>query len=267
MNKPLAFLKRDLLVEASYRYPFLFQVAWTCLSIASYSFLARFIGSAMVPALDAYGEDYFGFVLIGVALHDYLTTALEAFSRSIRESQLAGTLEALLSTQTSLPTIILSSAAYPFFWTSCNIVLYLALGVGLFGLRLTSGNWAAAVLILILSVVVFSGLGILSASFTMVFKRGSPIPLLFGGFSWLLGGILYPVTVLPDWLQRVSALLPITYAIEGMRASLLRAAPWSDLWRSLGPLMLFALVVLPLSLVSFHYATRHARMTGTLAQY
>jgi hypothetical protein len=52
-----------------------------------------------------------------------------------------------------------------------------------------------------------------------------------------------------------------------MRASLLRAAPWSDLWPSLGPLMFFALVVFPLSLVSFHYATRHARITGTLAQY
>jgi hypothetical protein len=62
-------------------------------------------------------------------------------------------------------------------------------------------------------------------------------------------------------------LLPITYAIEGMRASLIGAAPCSALWRSLGPLMLFALIVLPLSLVSFHYATRHARITGTLAQY
>jgi len=267
MNKPLAFVKRDLLVEVSYRFPFLFQMAWTLLSISSYFFLARFIGSSTVPALDAYGGDYFAFVVIGVALHDYLTTALDAFARSIRDSQVAGTLEALLATQTSLPTIILSSAAYPFLWRSFNVVLYLVLGAGLFDLRLTSGKWAAAVLILILSVIVFSGLGILSASFTMVFKRSSPITLFFGGLSWLLGGVFYPVTVMPEWLQLVSALLPITYAIEGMRASLLRAAPWSDLWRCIGPLMLLALVVLPLSLVSFHYATRHARITGTLAQY
>jgi len=267
MNKPLAFVQRDLLVEVSYRFPFVFQVIWTCLSIASYAFLGRFIGRVMVPPLDAYGGDYFAFVLIGVALHDYLTTALDAFSRSIRESQLAGTLEALLSTQTSLPMIILSSAAYPFLWTSCNIALYLALGFGLFGLRLESGNWAAAVLILSLSIVVFSGLGVLSASFTMVFKRGNPMVWLFGGLSWLLGGILYPVTVLPEWLRQVAALLPITYAIEGMRASLLRAASWSELWQSLGPLVLFALTVLPLSLVSFHYATKYARITGTLSQY
>jgi ABC-2 type transport system permease protein len=267
MNKLLAFLKRDLLVEVSYRFAFVFQVAWTLLSIASYSFLARFIGRSTLPALDAYGGDYFAFVVIGVALHDYLTTALDAFSRSIRDAQLAGTLEALLATQTSLPTIIFASAAYPFLWRSFNVVLYLAIGVGFFDLHLALGNWAAAALTLILSIVVFSGLGILSASFTMIFKRGSPIILLVGGLSWLLGGVFYPVTVMPAWLQRVSALLPITYAIEGMRTCLLGAGQWSDLWRSLGPLMLLAFVIFPLSLVSFHYATRHARMTGTLAQY
>jgi ABC-2 type transport system permease protein len=122
MNKPLAFLKRDLLIEASYRFSFVFQVASVLFTVASYYFLARFIGSSVVPGLDAYGGDYFAFVLIGVALYDYLGTSLNAFSRSIRESQLTGTLEALLSTQTSLPTVILSSSAYPFLWTSLGVV-------------------------------------------------------------------------------------------------------------------------------------------------
>ena len=266
MKKPLAFLKRDLVIEMSYRFSFVFQVVSVLFSIASYYFLARFIGGSLVSGLEAQGGDYFAFVLIGVAMHDYLSTSLNAFSRIIRESQLAGTLEALLSTQTSLPTIILSSAAYPFLWTSLSVVLYLVLGVGLFGVHLT-GNWAAAGLILILAIVVFSGFGILSASLIMVFKRGSPIAWFFDGLSWLLGGVLYPVTVLPEWLRLVSSLLPITYAIEGIRAALLQAAPWSQLWHSLGPLLLFALAVLPLSLLSFHYATRWTRIAGTLAHY
>jgi ABC-2 type transport system permease protein len=81
-------------------------------------------------------------------------------------------------------------------------------------------------LLLIVALIVFSGLGILSASFIIILKRGSPISWLFGWLSWLLGGVLYPVAVLPDWLRQISVLLPITYAIEGMRAALLRSAPW-----------------------------------------
>lgn len=267
MRKFLAFLQRDFRIEASYRLSFLLQIVFVFLSIASYYFLARFIGSAVIPGLDAYGGDYFAFVLIGIALHDYLTAALEVFSRSIRDAQLAGTLEALVSTQTSLAVIIFLSAAYPFLWTSFSVLLYMVLGIGLFDVHFSCEHWGAAVLILLLAILVFSGVGILSASFIMVFKRGSPIAWLFGGLSWLLSGVLYPVTVLPLWLQPVSALLPTTYAIEGMRAALLRAAPWVEIWHSLGPLLLFALVLVPLSLLSFAYATRYARVAGTLAQY
>jgi ABC-2 type transport system permease protein len=266
MRKVLAFLKRDVRAELSYRFSFLFNVLSVFFEIASYYFLARFIGGS-VPGLGPYGGDYFAFVLVGVALHHYFATALAAFSRSIRESQLAGTLEALLATQSSLPTIVLSSAVYPFLWTSANILLYLVVGAGLFGAPLASANWGAAVVLLTLALVAFSGLGILSASFTLVFKRGSPVAWLFGALSWLLGGVLYPVTVLPEWLRHLSALLPITHAIEGMRAALLRAAPWSDLWPSLLWLLLFALAVFPLSLLSFQYAARWTRIAGTLAQY
>jgi ABC-2 type transport system permease protein len=267
MEKLFAFLKRDLLIEMSYRVSFLFQIASVFFSVASYYFLAHFIGGSSIPGLDAYGGDYFAFVLIGVALHDYLGTSLDAFSRSIRESQVAGTLEALLSTQTSLPTIIVSSSAYPFVWTSLSVILYLVLGVVVFGLQVTPGHWTAAALFLILAVIVFSGLGILSASFIMILMRGCPISWLLNWLSWLRGGVLYPVAILPDWLRHISALLPITYAIEGMRAALLRTAPWSELWHSLGPLLLFAVVILPVSLFSFQYATRRARITGTLSHY
>ena len=267
MRKLLAFLKRDFLVEVSYRFAFVFQGVSILFTLASYYFLARFIGGLAVPGLERYGGDYFAFVLIDVALYDYLATSLFAFSRTIRESQLAGTMEALLCTQTSLPTVILSSAAYPFLSTTLSIVLYLLFGVWLFGIRFVPGNWVAAVVILLLAVAVFSSFGILSASFTMLFKRGSPIAWLFTSLSWLLGGVLYPVTVLPEWLRQASALLPITYAIQGMRASLLLGAPWSELWRSLGPLLLFAVILLPLSLLSFQYATRRTQITGSLVQY
>jgi ABC-2 type transport system permease protein len=267
MKKILAFVKRDLLIESSYRFSFIFEMTSTLLSMAAYYFLARFIEGSLLEGMHVYRGDYFAFVLIGMALHDFFVTSLNAFSRSIREDQLVGTVEALLSTQTSLPIVVVSSSTYPFLRTSLVVVLYLVLGVGLFRLHLTSGNWPAAMLILIMAILVFSGFGILSASFIMVFKRGSPIAWIFGGLGWLLGGVLYPVTVLPDRLQQVAAMLPITYAIEGMRAALLRAAPWSELWSSIAPLLLFAIAILPLSLLSFHYATKWARMTGTLAQY
>jgi ABC-2 type transport system permease protein len=268
VTKLIAFLKRDWITETSYQFSFFLQIVWAFLSLGSYYFLARFIGNSMgAGSLSAYGGDYFSFVLIGVALSDYQLTSLDAFSRNLRESQLAGTLEALLGTQTSLTAIILYSAAYRFLWTSLWIVIYFILGFWLFDLHLSPKGIIAAALFLILSLLVFSSIGVFSASFIMVFKRGSPISLIFGALTHLVGGVLYPVSILPPWLRWVSDALPITYAIEGSRAALLQGAPWSQLWRSLFPLLIFASILLPFSLVSFHYAARHTRVAGTLGHY
>lgn len=266
MRKVIAFVRRDLQIEASYRFYFSSQVVSIALSVASYYFLARFVGGSLNPALTEYGGDYFAFLLIGVSLNDYLATSLNAFSRSIRESQLAGTIEALLTTQTTLSTIIVASAVYPFLWTSLNVILYFVLGLGVFGVHFARGNWPGALLILLLAIVVFSGFGILSASFVMVFKRASPVVWMVS-VSWLLGGVLYPVSVLPGWLQSLAALLPITHAIQGMRAALLQGQPWAGLWRPVGTLALFAAIILPLSLFSFERAVRRARIDGSLGQY
>lgn len=267
MKKLWAFIKRDFLIETSYRFAVIFQLSSIVFTVAGYYYLAHFVGGARFSRQNLSEQDYFAFVLIGVAVHEYLTTSLDAFSRGIRESQLAGTLGALLSTQTSLAAIILLSAAYPLVWTSLVVMFYLALGMGIFGVRFAFGDLGGAILILFLSILAFSGLGTLSASFVMVFKRGSPIVWLFGGLSWLLGGVLYPVAVLPWWLRQASALLPNTYAIEGLRAALLRDAPWRELWHSIGPMLLIAVIVFPLGIASFQIAARYTRIAGTLEQY
>jgi ABC-2 type transport system permease protein len=267
MKKLWAFLKRDFLIETSYRFSTLLQLASIVFTLTGYYYLARFVGLSGFSPDKVGAQGYFAFVLIGVAVHEYLTTSLEAFSRGIRESQLAGTLGALLSTQTSLPVIILLSAVYPLLWTSLVVVVYLAIGIGVFGVRFAAGSLGAAGFILLLSIIAFSGLGTLSASFVMVFKRGNPVVWLFGGLSWLLGGVLYPVSILPWWLRKASALLPITYAIEGLRAALLRGAPWHELWHSMAPLLLIAVIVFPLGIASFQIAARYTRIAGTLDQY
>lgn len=266
MRKAFAFFKRDVLMDVGYRFSFVFHLLGVVASMTSYYFLARFVATAQIPGLQAYGNDYFTFVIVGVALHDYLATGLDAFARSLRESQLGGTLEAVLATPTAVSTVVVSSALYPFVWTSLTAALYLGLGVAV-GASLGAGNWGAAAVLFVLAIAVFASLGILSASFVMVFKRGNPVSWLLGWLSWLLGGILYPVSVLPDWLRMVSAALPITYAVDGMRSALLGGAPWAALRPSLLALSAFAVVLVPLSLVVFSSATRWARRAGTLAQY
>jgi ABC-2 type transport system permease protein len=264
---PLAFLKRDFLNESSYKLHFMMQLAGIFFSTVTFHFLAKLIGENFNAQLKPYGGNYFSFVLIGLAFSNYLQVSLQGFSKVIREAQVMGIMEALLVTETSVRMIILSSSLYNFLVTSLRVLVYLLLGIFLFSMDLQQANYPGAVAILLLAIPAFSCLGIISASFIVVMKKGDPLSWLISSLSWLIGGVYYPIAVLPDWLQHFSYLLPIRYALEGMRLALLQGASWSQLLPNLLPLFLFSTIMLPLSLLAFQFAVQKAKIDGTLTQY
>ena len=116
LRKALAFIHRDFIEATSYKADFFFQFFVIFISVLVFYFLSKLLGKAVVSYLEPYGGDYFSFVLIGVAFTNYLETSLRSFSKSIRDAQMMGTLEAILVTQTEIPTIIISSSFYSFIW-------------------------------------------------------------------------------------------------------------------------------------------------------
>jgi ABC-2 type transport system permease protein len=266
-RKALAFVRRDFLTDASYRLAWVLQ-SFEILLIATIAyFLGRFLRQQGLEAVTSFAHDYFSFVILGIAFFDYLGTALNSFAHAIRDGQVTGTLETLLVTQTRLETVVLGSSFYPFLSSTARVTSYLVLGALFFGLPLGNANWGATLLLLVLSIGAFSSFGILSASFTLLFKRGDPFTWLVLGASGLLGGVFYPVAALPPSLKAAAQFLPITYCLEGMRRALLAGDGVAELWRETLVLLLFAGVGLPLALALFRWSVHRAKLTGALAQY
>jgi ABC-2 type transport system permease protein len=267
LAKSLLFFRRDLRTQMRYRLSFLLQLFGILFSSASFYFVAQLLGQNAAPMLAAYGGDYFSFVLIGIAFVGYQSAALYTFARVIQRGQREGTLEAMLATPTRLSTILFSSGLWNFAFTSIRVVVYLLLGMLLLGLHLGEANLLSALVILLLTIFSLSGIGILSACFIMVFKRGSPINFLIGSLSSLLAGVYYPVAVLPPWLQTIARFVPLTYSLEGVRRALLNGEGLRQLAPTVAALSGFSVVLLPASLVAFHYAVRQAKRDGSLAQF
>ena len=262
-----AFLKRDLRSEMSYRFSFFLQFFNVIFSVAVFYFVAQLLGESATPYLEPYGGDYFSFVLIGIAFAGYFGVGLSSFSNSLRTAQTTGTLEAMLSTPTRLSAIILSSSQWSYLMTTLRVIVYLLVGTVFLGVDIGQGNYWAALLILVLTVVSFSSLGIMAASFIMVLKRGDPVTWIFGTLSSLLGGVYYPLAVMPQWMQAISNLLPITYALRAMRLALLQGASFSELMPDILALGAFCVILLPASLLAFGYAVKWARRDGSLTHY
>jgi len=262
-----AFLRRDLSQALSYRLSFLLQLVGIFSSMAIFYFVSLLLGSAAAPQLEAYGGDYFSFVLIGLAFTGYMGLSLSSFAQGIREGQVMGTLEIMLLSPTRLSAILLSSSLWSYVLTTLRVVVYLSLGVLVFGVSLSQANFLTALVVLVLSITSFSGIGILSAALVLVVKKGDPVAWLFGGMSSLLAGVYYPVSVLPDWLEPLSRLLPLTYALDAMRLAMLKGSSLYEVRFDILVLLGFTVVLTPLAFLVFRKALKRAKMDGSLIQY
>ncbi|MGE5618852.1 MAG: ABC transporter permease [Sphingomonadaceae bacterium] len=267
LHKVAAFVARDHTEATSYRFAFAMRYVNALFTVLTFYFVSGLVEGAATPHLAEYGGDYFAFVLVGIALSGYLRTSLTNFSYLIRNAQMTGTIEALLVTQTELPTVVLASSVYSFVATSTTVLLYLAVGALLFGVNLSGANFLAALLVLLLSIAAFSSIGIASASFIVVFKKGDAVLGAITQISMLLGGVYYPLSILPVWLQGAAALLPITYSLRAMRYALFRPEEMGSVALDVAILAAFAAVALPSSVWLFGRAVRMAKSSGSLGHY
>lgn len=261
-----AFLVRDGRTEVSYRLSFFLSISGIFFTAITYYFVSELLGDNVAPLLRPYGGNYFSFALIGVAFAGYFNLGLSGFARALRQAQTMGTLEAMMMTPVPVSTIILGSAAWSYAFTTLRVLVYLLLGL-LLGMDLQGANYLGALATLTVAIVAFASIGIIAASIIMVIKRGDPVTGLISGFATLVGGVFYPIEIMPQWLQAVAHLLPITYALRAMRLALLQGASWAALGSDLLALGGFALVLFPLSLVVFRYSVERARAEGSLAHY
>lgn len=267
LDKPAAFIKKDLLIEFSYRLQFVLSWMGIFLSVLIFYYISMLFDKVESPYLAEYGGKYFPFVFIGITLSGYLALALGSFSANIRNEQLTGTLEAMLVTPTKTSTIIISISLWNFVFNSISIVIYLLFGISIFGVNLSNANFLGAVIILFLTIFSVSSIGIISAAFTMVFKKGDPVVLLMSLFSAFFAGVYFPISILPDGLRFISNFIPITYSLRALRNALLRGYGFKMLLPDIVMLLVFCIILLPLSVSIFKYATKKAKIAGSLTHY
>ncbi|MHC4516455.1 MAG: ABC transporter permease [Planctomycetota bacterium] len=260
-----AFLRKDFLEEVSYRMRLLLEFVTMAIGIF---FLVVFSEFISVTVAEKFGTlNYLAFALVGLAFNSLHQTSLNEFTRKIRAAQTLGTLEALLSTRTSVFTLMACLPLYPVLRSSATLLLYLLVGYVFLAVPIQWGNWPACALVFLASMVVFGSLGLAFAALTVVFKRTESVIQTFNMLCFLASGVFIPVDKLPEWLQEAAQLFPLTPALQGFRQTILHDASLLDIWPSLVHLLIFVCILLPLSLMSFRWAVRKAMLDGSLTQY
>ncbi len=267
MWKVLAFVSAQLQVARSYRLRYAMQFLTMAIPLIGFYFMSRVFNSQDISAISRYGGNYMTFLLMGTAVTLYAAIALRSVTGALVSAQASGRLEVLLLTRTPFPVMVLGWTLYPFIRATLGIAMYIVAGFLLIGISFSDANPAPALLTLVLIMIVMGSIGLISAAFLVVFKQGDPFTGLFLLTGALLAGTVYPVSVLPSWLLTISQMFPQTHALEAVRMTMLKGYSFGDVSTDLGVLLIYAVLLLPLSIVIFRVALRRAKKEGSLAQY
>ena len=263
-GRMLAFMIRDFQLAISYRLAFFLRVLSILIIVTIAYYVSRiFLGKA---ELFTDWRDPLAAWITGLAVLNYFMTNFSSLANAIRSEQLQGTLESVLMTPISVPGLIVASSTLNFIEATLYSSLYLVFGAVFFDVTY-EGSYLLAFLILILTTTVFASLGILSASFAMVFKKGDPIAMLLGTGTAVFSGVFFPPQLLPDIMQQISKILPATYGLAAIRGVLIDNNGLTEARGPIITLLTFLAVLLPISLWVFSRAVRRAKREGSLIQY
>lgn len=263
LDKLEAITRREVLSALRYRAGFALELLGVLAEVAAFFFLARAIGPGFRPD----GVEYFPFLLVGTSFYTFLLMGVSIFVDTVRQAQMAGTMEVLMATSTPGLTVLLLDAVAAFIGRTFHLVFALAAGILLFRVPLVHANFAAFLVVFALSLAVAVGLGMIAAAIQVQTQKAGAALWLFGSVTALLTGMMFPVSALPPVLQKLSWLVPITHSLNGLRSSLLRGASFTDLAEPIAVLAGYAMVLIPLSFALFARVLRSARRNGTLSLY
>lgn len=267
MNKLFAFLWRDFLIMFSYRFRLVLSFFSMLAAVFMLFFMGRMFQGGFSEYLSRYGNDYFAFALLGMCVSTFVSTGLYSLSSSIRGAQMEGTLEVLLVTPSSPNLILFGNSLWSFIEAFFMTVIYLALTILIVGISITFLEVLLVLLVLLLTFLCFLSLGMISAAFIMTFKQGNPINMIFGASSYFLGGILFPIEVMPKFLQVFSFMLPISHATRAVREILLVQGGSGEWKFTLIYLAGFSLLFFPAGIISLRLALARAKKEGSLVQF
>jgi len=265
-----SFIVRDFMIWWTYKFWLTLDISGNLLFVATYYLFSLVTSSQQVQDAGYVTGGYFTFALIGIAFQQYVFFAVQSINQSVREEQVNGTMETVLSSATDFKVFLLGETC--FFFIICSAFLFISFLAGyLLGatFSLSLESFLSVILLSALLIASHMAIGVLSAGVIMKTKQGNPLTWVFSWMTQLVSGVFYPLNIVPWYLEWFGKIFPLTYSLDGIRLclqggqSLASTTVLSDAIN----LLIFTVIATPVALYVFKIGYNAARKDGSLGQY
>ncbi|AFD00787.1 ABC-type multidrug transport system, permease component [Methanocella conradii HZ254] len=193
---------------------------------------------------------YFDFIAPGLLMMIVMMGAMTGIPRAISHEKEIGTFDGILAAPVSEMSIIMGKTIAQTVRGFVQGIIVLIIAILVFGVTI-QGNILLAFALLFLGIFSFIGLGILLTSMAdneetaMIFMTVLQFPMMF------LTGVFFPIQQMPWFMQGLSKLLPLTYAVSAMRKVMILNAGLVDVLPEVAILLVFGAIMLAIAIPVF----------------
>lgn len=194
--------------------------------------------------------NYFEFVAPGIMAMIVMTAVLTGLAAAISKEKEDGTLDGILISPINRLAIILGKALAQSIRGLIQGAIVLLLAIILFDVTI-HGNLLLILLILILGIFSFVGLGILVSAAASEQETATQLLFMFQFPMLFLSGVFFPILMMPQFMQDISKVIPLTYAITALRKVMVLGANLNDVRMEIILLLIFGTVTLAIAVPVF----------------
>lgn len=227
------------------------------------SFLAvllayRISGQTAVPE-----ESVPGFLIVATLAIQAWDATVWSCGFGLQSDAFAGTLPSILAAPGNRMAVVLGYGLGDFTLSIPSVLVVLLVGLG-FGATFDVADPVLALVALVFVFMSALAIGVACSGLFILSRNANPLANFLQTPVHILAGFYFPRSVLPDWLEPVGAVLPITHALEALRGSMLDGDGWSELASSLVVTLLTSALFLVLGIWSLRRVDHELRRTGSL---
>jgi len=221
-----------------------------------------FVGHFLISAGKA-SADVVAFIAIGNAIMMLSWNTVFSVVNITSHDKWDGTLPLLLATPAKRLPIFVGRAMIHVLDGMLSVLIAFVFAVFLFGVSFGSADFLALTVVVFLTAFTMSGFGLLIGGFSFHFRN----PLVFANiFTFILlifCGVNFPVEDLPQPLQYVSYIFPLTYGVDAGRKAI-EGAMLTDIAPLLGQMLIVGFISIALGYLFFRWFEHIARKTGQI---
>lgn len=194
--------------------------------------------------------NYFEFVAPGIMAMVVMTAVLTGLAASVSREKEQGTLDGILIAPISRLSIILGKTLSQSIRGLIQGMAVLLLAIFLFGVKI-HGSILLVALLLLLGIFSFVGLGILVSASAAEQETATQLLFMFQFPMLFLSGAFFPLQQMPELMQRIAHILPLTYAIEALRKVVILGAGIQEVQKEIFILTAIGIVTLSFAVPMF----------------